>query len=68
MGKELTKTTSTLIAPQSGLEIEFVSDTYGDELLDTEVKIAGKVLCTIAGTQIPAFKRELITLVEKYRI
>jgi hypothetical protein len=64
---ELKKSTQTLTAP-NGIQIDFVSDNYGGQLLDTEVKISGKTLCTIAGTDIPQFKEDFIALVVKYRI
>lgn len=48
--------------------VQFSSDKFDGEILDTRIEIGKETLCWIAGCEIQNFKRELTELVEKYKI
>jgi hypothetical protein len=48
--------------------VEYKSDTYEGQYLDTKVIINDQLLCVIAGNTINEFHEELKTLIDKYRI
>jgi hypothetical protein len=49
-------------------EVEFISEIHFHELLDTEVRVGGQLLCVIAGTDIPAFLEALKKLIQEFKI
>ena len=60
--------TKTQIKTYDNIEIEFISDVCGIELLNTSVFLDGIHLCVIAGTDIQNFYDSFVDLMKKYRI
>lgn len=48
--------------------VEYTSDVFDGQKLDTQVRLNGQYLCVIAGSDIDKFHRELTALIDKYRI
>jgi hypothetical protein len=53
----------------TGVEVELISDLYGSEVSDTEVRVVSEgTICVIAGDTIEQFKKELQDVIDKYKI
>ena len=48
--------------------VEYISDIYNGEQLDTKVIVNEQFLCCIAGNTVTAFHAELTELINKYKI
>lgn len=49
-------------------EVKFESEIHFHEILDTKVLIGDQLLCTIAGSDIHAFIKDLQRLVDLYSV
>jgi hypothetical protein len=60
----------TTVHPIGNTTMELVRETYRirREILDTEVRIGGNVLCVINGSNISEFLFEFGKVIDKYRI
>lgn len=49
-------------------EVEYISDVYGGQTMDTKVIVNGQFVCCIAGNTIDEFHGLLTQLINAYKI